>query len=86
MLSSFSQSVFPPIVLIYVVDNRKNRTDLSNNSYFGPQKSLPKTLKMHPDQNKNNSKHLAAMLNPKRSKFAENKGPQKNFHKVWIFT
>jgi len=84
MLISFSQSVSPSIVLIYMDDNIKSRTDLSNDSYSEPQKSLPKTLKMQPDQNKNNSKHSTAMLNPRRSKFAESHGPQNIFHKVWI--
>lgn len=76
-----SPSLFPPIVLIYVDDNVKTRADTSNNSYFGPQKSLPKTLKVQLDQTKNNSTHPAVMLNPKRSKFAEKKkGGHNSFH------
>lgn len=87
MLQLFSQSFIPPIVLIYVDDNIKNRTNISNSSYFGPQKFFPKTLKMQSYQkqtNKNthapkkkkkrsNSKQPAAMLNPKRSKLVEKK-------------
>lgn len=62
----------------YVDANTKNRTDLSNGSYFGAQMSLPKTLKMHLDQNRNGSKHPAAMLRSK-SKFTENERPDNNF-------